>query len=159
MRYVTLFCFLFGFLGTSAVFGAPEDPKLYVFADIGDGQLGLINTETDQLVQVDVSSMPDWPGNEFVHKQHAWVTPDGKTIYMSIDAMNSSPAGIVVFDVNGIDWDGGTADVTINKTLFVGPPGEASNFPELEQVDPNQPIAHWTQPAITQIHGPSFRPR
>ncbi len=159
MRCVLLFCLLFGFLGTSAVNGAPEDPKLYVFADIGDGQLGLINTETDQLIQVDVASMPDWPGNGVVHKQHAWVTPDGKTVYMSIDAMAPSPAGIVVFDVNEIDWDAETADVTINKTLVVGPPGEASNFPELEQVDPGQPIAHWTQPAITQIHGPSFRPR
>ena len=59
MRCVLLFCLLFGFLGTSAVNGAPEDPKLYVFADIGDGQLGLINTETDQLIQVDVASMPD----------------------------------------------------------------------------------------------------
>jgi len=39
-----------------------------------------------------------------------------------------------------------------------GPPGEASNFPELEQADPRQSIAHWTQPAITQIHGTRFRP-
>jgi len=149
---------LFGVLGSSATCGA-DDAKLYVFADIGDGQLGLINTETDQLVQVDVASMPDWPGNGVVHKQHAWVTPDGKTIYMSIDAMDPSPAGIVVFDVNGIDWDEGTADLTINKTLEISPPGETSRFPELEQVNPEQPIAHWTQPAITQIHGPSFRPR
>ena len=158
MRCLLLSCVLFGVLGSSATCGA-DDAKLYVFADIGDGQLGLINTETDQLVQVDVASMPDWPGNGVVHKQHAWVTPDGKTIYMSIDAMDPSPAGIVVFDVNGIDWDEGTADLTINKTLEISPPGETSRFPELEQVNPEQPIAHWTQPAITQIHGPSFRPR
>lgn len=158
MRYVLLFCLLFGFMCTQEVNSQSIDPKLYVFADVGDGQLGLINTETDQLIQVDVASMPGWPGNGVVHKQHAWVTPDGKTIYMSIDAMAPSPAGIVVFDVNEIDWDSQTADVTINKTLVVGPPGEASDFPEVEQVRRKQPIAHWTQPAITQIHGPSFRP-
>lgn len=158
MRRASLICLLWFWPVTGTLWGAPEDPNLYVFADIGDGQLGLINTQTDQLIQVDVASMPDWPGNGVVHKQHAWVTPDGRTIYMSIDASPPSPAGIVVFDVNQIDWDAGTADLTISNTLVVAPPGEASDFPAVEQVDPRQPVAHWTQPSITQIHGPCFRP-
>ncbi|HAY78933.1 MAG TPA: hypothetical protein DCY79_03930 [Planctomycetaceae bacterium] len=158
MRRERLLCLVLGLLLTPTVHGQVANPKLYVFADIGDGQLGLINTQTDQLVQVDVAGLPGWPGNGIVHKQHAWVTPDGKTVYMSIDAMAPSPAGIVVFNLNDIDWDNQTADVTIKKTLEISPPGESSNFPAVEQVDPRQPIAHWTQPAITQVHGPSFRP-
>ena len=75
MRCLLLACLLFCFLGPPALYGAPEDPKLYVFADIGDGQLGLINTETDQLIQVDVASMPDWPGNGVV-SQAALPEPD-----------------------------------------------------------------------------------
>ena len=136
-----------------------DPPPLYVFADIKDGELGLINTETDQLVQVDVVGLEGWPGNGVVHKQHSWVTHDGRTIYMSIDGTPPSPAGIVVFDLNSVDWDAGTADVSIQKTLIVDPPGVKSTFPKVEQVTPDQPIAHWTQPGYTQIHGPSLRPR
>lgn len=135
-----------------------EDPNLYVFADIKDGQLGLINTETDQILQVDAASLPGWPGNGVVFKQHAWATPDGKTIYMSIDATPPSPAGIVVFKVNDLDWDGGVADVEIEKSIIVDPPGSPSNFPDVSETDSDQPIMGWTFADYTQIHGPAFRP-
>jgi hypothetical protein len=140
---------------TAAVEGSPP---LYVFADIGDGQLGLINTDTDVLIQVDVASLPGWPGNGVVYKQHAWVSGDGKTIYMSIDATPPSPAGVVVFDVHSINWALGTADISIQKTIIVSPPGTPGVFPSVTQVDPDQPIMAWTQSSYTQVHGPSFRP-
>jgi hypothetical protein len=135
-----------------------KSPPLFVFADIGDGQLGLINTETDQLIQVDVVDLDGWPGNGVVVKQHAWVTTDAKTIYMSIDATPPSPAGIVVFAVKGIDWDAGVADISIQKSLIVDAPGSLPDFPFVEEVDPEQPIMGWTQASYTQIHGPSLRP-
>lgn len=144
-------------LGISASSASASEP-LYVFADIGDSQLGLINTDTDQLIQVDVGSLPGWPGNGVVLKQHAWVTPDAKTIYISVDGTPPSPAGIVVFDVNEINWATETADISIQTTLIVDPPGTSSNFPIINQVDPNQPIMNWTQNAYTQLHGPSLRP-
>jgi hypothetical protein len=89
-KYIPVFVLLLTAL-TPAV--SADSPPLFVFADIGDGQLGLINTETDVLIQVDVSKMDGWPGNGVVFKQHAWVTSDGRTIYMSIDATPPSPGG------------------------------------------------------------------
>ena len=133
-------------------------PPLYVFADVADGQLGMINTETDQIIQIDVVNLPGWPGNGVVHKQHAWATPDGETIYMSIDSSAPSPGGFVAFQVNDIDWNGGSADLEIIGSMLVAQPGEASDFPSPQQINPSQPIAGWTQPPITQIHGPCFRP-
>jgi hypothetical protein len=155
-KYIPVFVLLLTAL-TPAV--SADSPPLFVFADIGDGQLGLINTETDVLIQVDVSKMDGWPGNGVVFKQHAWVTSDGRTIYMSIDATPPSPGGIVVFDVHSIDWVAGEADISIQKSLIVDPEGSLSDYPEVEQTVPGQPIAEWVEGTYTQLHGPSFRPR
>ena len=57
------------FFGLQCVQAA--SPPLYVFANVREGELGLINTETDQLVLVPVKTLPGWPGNDVVHKQHA----------------------------------------------------------------------------------------
>jgi hypothetical protein len=135
-----------------------DSPPLYVFADIGDGQIGLINTDTDQLIQVNVVDMAGWPGNGIVLKQHAWVNSDGTTLYMSIDATPPSPGGIVVFNIHDIDWDGGVADLTIEKTLVVGAPGTPAVYPAVEATIREQPIMGWTQSPYLQVHGPSFRP-
>lgn len=152
--------------------------NLFVFIEFGDADLGLINTETDQLIQVHLPSMTGWPGST---PQHAWVPADGTTIYVSSDATDVDPASVVVISVESIEWDAGRANLAIDKVLTLDPPATSADFPLVEEIDPRQPvrnwgcswrpaqstrqtdsggqpIATWTQPLFTQGHGPSFLP-
>jgi len=114
--------------------------NLYVFIEYGDADLGLINTETDQLIQVNLPSMTGWPGST---PQHAWVPGDGKTIYVSSDATDVDPASVVVINVQSIDWDAGRANLAIIKVLTLDPPGTPADFPLVEEIDPRQPVRNW----------------
>ena len=151
--------------------------NLFVFIEFGDGDLGLINTETDQMIQVNLISMAGWPGST---PQHAWVPADGKTIYVSVDATDADPAAVVVLNVASIDWAAGSADLAIDKVLILDPAGTPSTFPIVEEVSSlqpiqawgcwqpkrdkaqenskRQPIETWIQPRFTMGHGPSFLP-
>ena len=134
---------------------------LYVFGELGGEMLGLINTKTDQLVQVDLMSLDGWPRDTSTQNaamQHVWATPNGKTLYFTLDAVAPDPAAVVILGVQGIDWDAGTADLVVEDILPLDKPGTPSRFPAVTQTDPSQPIATWTQPSFTQAHGPTFRP-
>ena len=85
--------------------------------------------------------------------------PRGKlSTYRSIESLHHRLVS-VVFEFNSVDWNAGQADVRIKKSLIVDEPGTPSSFPAVESVSRKQPIASWTQPDHTQIHGPRFRPR
>jgi hypothetical protein len=90
--------------------------------------------------------------------QHTWVTPNGKSIYFTLDAMESEPAFVVVLNVRRINWRRGTADLVIKEVLPLDGSDMPSTFPSVKQTDPSQPIANWTQPRRTQGHAPTFRP-
>lgn len=133
------------------------DRNLYAFVNIGSEELGLINTQTDQIIQMPLSSLPGYPGGK---PQHAWITPDQKTLYFSTDASPPTPATAFAIDLSGsqLDWERGTASLTVESVLELAPEGTPSAYPTPEQTDPRQPIAQWTQPPFTQAHGPTFQP-
>jgi DNA-binding beta-propeller fold protein YncE len=141
--------------------GHAQLADLYVFGELGGERLGLINTATDQLIQIDLLSLPGWPQQsptQDAAMQHVWSTPNGKTLYFTLDAIYPDPSAVVVLGVEGIDWDAGTADLVVQKILPLDPPGMASQYPSVTQIDPSQPIATWTQPGFSQAHGPTFQP-
>ena len=165
------FCVAFALLGANVPLaqgmkGAQTKlADLYVFGELGGEMLGLINTETDQLVQVDLLSLPGWPQEaptQDAAMQHVWVTPNGKTIYFTLDAIYPDPSAVIVIDVVDIDWgDGccdGTADLVVQKILELDQPGMESEYPAVTKVPGGIPIATWTQPGFTQAHGPAFQP-
>jgi len=133
---------------------------IYAAVDMMDEDLVLINTETDQILQFPLASLGTganaYPGG---NPQHAWITPDEKTIYLTSDNSATTPSAITVISIGDhIDWSGGPSDISISKVLILDPPGNPSNYPTVSQVDPSQRIASWTQPPLTQIHGPTFLP-
>ncbi|WP_162010825.1 YncE family protein [Nitrosococcus halophilus] len=113
----------------------------------------------DRLVLVPLENLEGYPGG---HCEHTWVSPDGKTVYLSIDADPSAnppvPASVVVLEVKDIDWDMLWADVEIINTLTLAPPRRPAVFPPVREVDPSQPIAGWVLADFTQAHGPTFLP-
>ena len=97
---------------------------LYVFGELGGEMLGLINTTTDQLIQIDLLSLPGWPQQsptQDAAMQHVWVTPNGKTLYFTLDAIYPNPSAVVILEVKDIDWDARTADLVVQKVFGPGP--------------------------------------
>lgn len=139
-----------------------EVASLFVFLELkGAFDLGLIHTSTDQLIKVNLSSLAGWPrdpGTKTGDLQHAWITPNGKIIYLSLNANESKPAAVVVLRVKAVNWDNNSAELAIEKVLALDQPGMPTAFPNVVAKDSRQPIASWTQPARTQAHGPTFQP-
>ena len=84
--------------------------NIYTFVNINSIELGLINTETDELVQIPLESLKGYPGGK---PQHSWITPDARTIYVSVDASPPNAAAVVVIEVEQVKWSQGKADLTI----------------------------------------------
>lgn len=162
-KWISLFIITINIFVIAGAIARPVTPQkkisdlsnLYVWCEMGDVELGFINTRTDQIVQVPLQDLDGWPGSTC---QHVWVSPDGKTVYASVDATPSAPAAVIIADVRQIDWNQGQADLEIIKTLILDPPGSLSSYPYVEQVVPGQPIADWVIRSWTQAHGPTFLP-
>lgn len=131
---------------------------LIAFVNMMERKLGLINTETDQLVFVPLDPF----GIPAGRLQHVMVSPDESTVYVTTDASAVRPsdaATVTAIKINSINWYAGTADLKVVGVTTLAPAGNPSKFPAVSQVDPKQPIASWTQPPNTQIHGPTFLPK
>lgn len=131
---------------------------LIAFVNMLERKLGLINTETDQLVFVSLDPL----GIPAGRLQHVMVTPDESTIYVTTDASVVRPsdaATVTAIKVNSINWYAGTADLKVVAVTTLAPAGSPAKFPSVSQVDAKQPIASWTQPSNTQVHGPTFLPK
>jgi hypothetical protein len=130
--------------------GAPPPPGV-TFIDIN----------TDDLIIVELADIPGMP---LGIPQHAWITPDGKTLYMTLDASPPEPLNIVVFKVKHLDFASGVARLQLHKVIKLEEAGDVSSFPLVRDHDldgnqiSTQLIAGWTQPTFTQAHGPSFTP-
>ncbi|MGB3510932.1 MAG: hypothetical protein WBA93_17210 [Microcoleaceae cyanobacterium] len=131
------------------------DRTLYGFVNMMDRELGLANTETDELVLVPLENIENYPGGR---PQHVLISPDEQTVYVTTDASDTDPANLVALEINGIDWSSGTADLSVLDSLTLEPAGTTSEYNVPTQVDPSQPIATWTQPANTQAHGTTWLP-
>ena len=121
-----------------------------------------IDINTDDLVIVELGDIPGLPGGT---PQHAWVTPDGKTVYLTLDASPPEPLNIIVLKVNHLDFASGVATLQVKKVIKLEEAGDVSSYPfvrDYKEQDgtpfSSQRIAGWTQPIFTQAHGPAFTP-
>ncbi|NMH65923.1 hypothetical protein [Shewanella salipaludis] len=129
--------------------------NVMVALDMMESEVILINIETDAIIQQRLDDLIGWPGGR---PQHVLVSPDAKWIYVTTDASADVGASIVVLRVYNYAWKWGFAELEITKVLQAEPAGTPSRFDTPIQVSPTQPIASWTQPAMTQIHGPTILP-
>ena len=121
-------------------------------------ELLLINVETDKLIKVDLTTLANWP-KKVDMLQHSWITHDEKTIYLSTDATaGGADSLIIVLDAGEINWDSSAVDLKVKKVILMEASDTASQFPEINQVNANQPIPAWTIYPLTQTHGPTFLP-
>lgn len=150
-----------------------SSPDLMVISNIGvylDGippgappppGVTFIDINTDDLIIVEFADIAGMPEGI---PQHAWVTPDGKTVYLTLDASPPEPLNIVVLSVKKLDFDSGVAKLKLKKVIKLEEAGDLSSYPLVRDHDlngnqiSNQLIAGWTQPTFTQAHGPSFTP-
>jgi hypothetical protein len=119
-------------------------------------ELVLVHTEADKMVRVALKDLAGWQPASL---QHSWIAADERTVYLATDAIPPFSASIVVLNLDGVDWDAGTAAVEIRQILPLDVAGTPSDMPNLAQTDPRQPIMPWTRPLYTQTHGPTFLPR
>lgn len=92
--------------------------------------------------------------------EHTLITPDEKSLYVTVNGSLQMANAIVALDVNSVDWETGEADLTVANSFKTAEAGEATVYPEgLFPVDENsQPIQAWPAQAWNQVHGPSIQP-
>ena len=120
-----------------------------------------IDVNTNDMIIVELADIAGMP---LGIPQHAWVTPDGQTVYMTLDASPPEPLNIVVLKVQHLDFASGVAMLTLQKVIKLEEAGDLSSYPLVrdhnlkgKQIS-DQLVAGWTQPTFTQAHGPSFTP-
>lgn len=90
--------------------------------------------------------------------EHTLVTPDEKRVYLTVNGSLQIANAVVGVDVNSVDWDAGTADLSVRSNLITAEAGEPTRYPSVGQVDESQPIQSWTTLPWNQTHGPSVQP-
>ncbi|MCE2572965.1 hypothetical protein [Motilimonas eburnea] len=123
--------------------------------DMMESEIILINADNDIIIQQRLDSLAGWPGGR---PQHVLISPNAKWLYVTIDASATHAANVVVIKVNDYAWNQGVADLEITKVLQAEPANTVSTYNTPTQTSPEQPIASWTQPAMTQLHGPTILP-
>lgn len=130
-------------------------PPRMSFVDMHTYTLGLVNTATNAHANVDLKTLPGWPGPAPLH---TLMMPSGDKVYVSYMGSKTEPVGLAVIKIRSIDWNAGTADVVVTKDLRMDPAGAPSNFPAVTQTSPRQPIATWNRSDFGQVHAPQFLP-
>jgi len=129
--------------------------NVMVAIDMMEAELILVNVKNDIMLQECLDCLPGWPGGR---PQHAVVSSDAKTIYVTTDASAEAAAQIVILKVKRYNWKKGFAVLKVVKTLIAEDAGTLSTFNIPTQTSYEQPIASWTQPAMAQLHGPTLLP-
>jgi DNA-binding beta-propeller fold protein YncE len=130
--------------------------SLHTYVDMMMYKLFLANPNTDQRIEIDLLSLPGWPGPAPLH---TLPLPEGDLIYITYLASATEYSGIAALEIVGeIDWDAGLAQVRVVKDLKVDGIGAPAYMPDVFQVDYRQPISDWNRPAFSQIHGPTLHP-
>ena len=123
--------------------------------DMMESELILINVNNDLIIQQPLDTLAGWPGGR---PQHVLISPNAKWIYVTTDASATDAANIVIIKVIDYSWDQGLAELEVKKVLQAEPANTASSYNTPSQISALQPIASWTQPAMTQLHGPTILP-
>jgi len=139
----------------TALYQASKLKNVMVAVDMMEAELILINVKNDIMLQQCLDCLRGWPGGR---PQHAVVSADAKTIYVTIDASADAAAQVVILKVKKYHWKKGFANLKVVKSLLAENAGTLSTFNIPTQTSYKQPIASWTQPAMTQLHGPTILP-
>lgn len=115
-----------------------------------------------QINQVEGDGSYEASNEGFLEKtfiEHLLVTPDEQSIYATVNGSLQIASSIVALDVNDIDWDAGTADLSVANVIVTSEAGAPTDYPEgLAKVDDRQPIQAWPAQAWNQVHGPTVQP-
>lgn len=133
----------------------PAHDNLMIGTDMMRTVLYLINTKTDQVITLDLSQDPSYPGGMPLHTV---VLPDAKTAYLSMMSSDTEPLTILALKINRVDWQSGTAEVPITSVMRVEGPGRAPAMLIPTQTDSSQPITDIWKPRNHQLHGPTIHP-
>lgn len=91
--------------------------------------------------------------------EHVLITPDEQSMYLTVNGSLQIANSVVALNVEDINWDKGTADLSVANTIIAAEAGEATKYPDgLAQVDDRQPIQTWPAQAWNQLHGPNVQP-
>ena len=129
--------------------------NVMVAVDMMEAELILVNVHNDIMLQQCLDCLAGWPGGR---PQHVVVSSDAKTIYVTTDASADSAARVVILKVEEYNWNEGFAELKVVKSLLAEDAGTLSTFNTPTQTSDEQPIASWTQPGMTQLHGPTLLP-
>jgi len=132
-----------------------SSPPRLSFVDMHTFTLGFVNTHTNAHANVNLKTLPGWPGPTPLH---TLLMPSGDKVYVSYMGSKTEPVGVAVIKICSINWTTGIADVVVMKNLQIDPAGALSNFPKVTQTNPAQPIATWNQSEFGQVHAPQFLP-
>lgn len=116
----------------------------------------LFNYETDQLIIVDPVNINGWP--EDLPLQHTSALPGGDIVYITTDNTADHPSYVFALSVDHIDWDAGTATLSIESQLAADVANTPAELPFVEPVNDNQGVPGWIAGRGTQIHGPTLLP-
>ena len=116
----------------------------------------LFNYENEKLIIIDPASIDGWPGD--IPLQHTAVLPKGNIIYITSDNTEDHPSYIISLRVNDIDWEAGSASLSLESLLAADSPGTPAELPFVEPVNDVQNIPNWIVGRGTQIHGPTLLP-
>lgn len=129
---------------------------MLIDTDMGQPVVYLLKVTSDQLVTVDLSHDPLYPGGMPLH---ALILPDARKAYLTTGSDADHPATIMVLRLGAIDWAQGCAELTIVKVLTIEAPGAVSSFAVPAAGSVRQPVVRskWA-PGNQQLHGPTLHP-
>lgn len=116
----------------------------------------LFNYENDGLITIDPLNISGWPGD--VPLQHTGVLPGGNVIYITTDNTELHSSYIVALKVDHIDWNAGTATLSVESVLAADTPNTPAELPFVEPVNDRQDVPNWIIGRGTQLHGFTLLP-
>ncbi len=133
-----------------------SDVNLLISTDMGKPVLYLINTNTDDMITVELGDDPKWPGGAPLH---SLVTPDASKVYLTLMSSDTDPLSIVAISLSDINWQKNTVSAKITNVMIIEESGAKPSMLIPEETDPRQPVvASMWIPGNHQLHGPTILP-
>jgi DNA-binding beta-propeller fold protein YncE len=131
-------------------------PNLLINTDMGKPVLYLINTQTDNMITIELDKDSKWPGGVPLH---SIATLDGSKVYLTLMSSETDPLSIIAIKLSNINWNTNSATAKIINVMKIEEPGSKPSMLVPEETDPRQPIVEslWV-PGNHQLHGPTILP-
>jgi hypothetical protein len=114
------------------------------------------NYDNEKHIIIGSTSIDGWPGD--VPLQHTAIVPQGNKLYVTSDNTKDHPSYIIAMLINDIDWNAGSASLTVESVLAADSPGTPAELPFVEAINEVQAVPEWIIGRGTQIHGPTLLP-